>query len=1093
LEEKLANLERLTPEERRRLLAQLLQKKERESGMAPLSSAQRRLWFLEQLKPELPYNNMTEALRFKGKLDVAKLQRSLEGVIRRHDSLRTSFQTESGEPVQKIAADVTVSLPLVDLSSLPPEKREERARQLAVEEAGKSFDLTQAPLLRARLLRLEEEDHIFILAQHHIISDGWSMAIFFRELAALYQEASTLPELTCQYGDYARWQQGWLHGDEQKRQAEYWKKELAGAPPCLELPTDRPRPETPTYRGALARFQWDPPLSERVRERCPAEGVTLFMFLLTAFQVLLSRYADQEDLVVGTPVAGRTQEEMEQVIGFFVNTLVLRTDLSGDSTFRSLLQQVKETCLEAYSHQEMPFEKVVEALAPDRTSRYHPLFQVMFMVQNTPAKNLSLPGITVESFPFDNGVAKFDLTFCLEESEGRLAGWLEYSTELFHESTIRRWLEHYRILLEEIVADPDRRISELPLLTQQERHQLLVEWDRTGRDEGAEVGIHTLFEAQAEKTPQAEAISHPGGVVRYGELLAVVDRIAHGLRQRGVARGDVVVVWLEEGPDAIGTLLGIAKAGGVFLFLDADAPTERVRRILEEVQPRCLITTEKKKGRVEETASTVWLMDQVTDGGNGESERLEEGLNPSDPVYLVYTSGSTGSPKGILQSHRGLTQFVRWFGHTFDVKERTRVAQWASIAYDAAYIEILSALCHGATLCVPPSSIRQDPQGMMEWLRTERITLLQTVPSFVQSMVQSVRNAPAGGESFRTLEWMLVAGEVLPRSLVQTWWQTFPRGPQLVNLYGPTESILATWHPVQKGDENRTTIPVGKPIAGRHILILDDQGRLCPVGGGGEIYIRSNYLTLGYYGRPEETDAAFIRDPLGEGWNERVYRTGDRGCWLPDGTLQFRGRRDHQVKVRGNRVEMEEIEHVLTCHPGVRECTVVDQKRSEGDIQIVAYVVPQGEANRLEWRAYLEHRLPSYMIPSVFVSMDSLPRTVTGKVDRQHLPVPTDAGRVSELESGEPMTDLEETIADIWRDVLGLDVVGRKDHFFVLGGHSLLATQVVNRIRDELEVDVPLYAFFEAPTIAGLAEWIVQQLLERVDPAWLEEKGPERG
>ena len=1079
------------------------------SGPLPLSFAQQRLWFLDQLEPGSAAYNVPAALRLKGRLDVGALGRALDEVVRRHESLRTSFAVVGGESVQIIAEAQKADVPVLDLRPLSSREREEESQRQMRQEAEAGFDLQRGPLLRARLLRLDDEEHLLLFTMHHIVSDGWSQGVLVREVGALYTaytegKPSPLPEPGLQYADYAAWQREWLRGEVLDAQLSYWRRQLGGALPILALPTDRRRGLI-SGRGRRHGFSLDSEVTQGLRKLSQHEGVTLYMTLLAAFQTLLHRYTGQEDVVVGTAIANRTRPELEHLIGFFVNTLVLRTDLSGDPSFRKLLKRVGEVALGAYANQDLPFEKLVEELRPERDLNQQPFFQVMFMLQNTPEQPLELPGLSVEPANGYGGAVKFDLVLNMQETEEGLAGSFEYSTDLFDDSTIERVTGHFETLLQGIVADAGETLSSLPLLEDDERRQMLEEGNSIGGYR-QEAYVHRMFEAQAARTPDALALKYQDERLDYRELNARSNQIAHGLRGMGVESRQRIAVMMQHGPRQIMALLGVLKAGASFVCLDPDYPAPRLQQILEEIEPACLISDAVSvaghEGLVEQLRGwadfRVALLDSPgarteADGFAGANDAAAwlEGLpvtnpdtevDPGDLAYVVYTSGSTGRPKGIVQSHDGLCQFIEWAGRQFEMRAGKRIAQWAAMTYDAAYVEVFGSLCSGATLCMTTPENKSDPRAVINWVRDERISLLQTVPSFCRQLLNALEAETAvdGGGALPDLELMLLAGETLPVNLAGDWLKRFPRAPRLYNLYGPTESILATFHAVEEVADQQLSVPVGRAIEGRHILVFDRNRQPCPVGVPGEIYIRSPYLTAGYLGRPEETQKKFLQNPLHGEYPDRVYETGDLGRWLPGGELEFLGRIDNQVKLRGIRIELDEIESTLLGHRLVGECAVAVRDVGEADQRLVAYVLKADGLSAPSLRTFLGESLPGYMIPTTYVFLDALPRTAGGKINRPALPEPDEQETHAGQEYVAPGTPLEAEIAESWCHLLRVERVGAADNFFHLGGHSLLAAQMINTLRQRYAVELPLRRFMESPTVNSIAAHV--EAARRVEP-----------
>ncbi|HEX5603360.1 MAG TPA: amino acid adenylation domain-containing protein, partial [Pyrinomonadaceae bacterium] len=937
---------------------------------------QQRLWFLDQLEPESAFYNIPSAVRLSGELNKVALAQSLTEIVRRHEALRTVFARADGEPVQVIRGAEQFTLEQLDLSALTAAEREARARELAAAEAQEPFDLSRGPLLRVKLLQLAAQEHVVLLTMHHIISDGWSIGVLIRELTALYEayrcgEESPLEELPIQYADYAVWQREWLQGEVLDGQMEYWRKQLAGASPTLELPMDRMRPAMQSYRGAAQTILLPVELSNSLKELSRRQGATLFMTLLAALETLLYRYSGQEDFCVGSPIANRNRADIEGLIGFFVNTLVLRADLSGNPTFIELLHKVRNVALEAYAHQDVPFEQLVEELQPERALSHSPLFQVMFFIQNTPMSALELSGMTLQPVQAQSESVKFDLALIMQETNSGLVGRIEYSTDLFDDSTITRFVDHFRNLLQGIVADPQQSLMALPLLTTAERELLETEWNDV--KEYKHALVHELFELQAVEDPHAVALSMEGREIAYGELNAISNQITHGLLEMGIEPGQNIPVLVEDGVLQVEALLAILKAGAVFVCLDPTYPPARIKQILDELDAPCLISESsvlRQRGEflqqfaqdtdfkligldVTATESENFKAGAIVSGAewleSKPSHNAKVDLSPTAPVYIVFTSGSTGKPKGIVQSHQSFCQFLTWQSETFEIVAPKRIAQWASTIYDASYCEIFGTLCFGATLCLTTPLVRHDPFAVINWINDEKISLLQVVPSFCRQMLQVLESSATGtANPFPTLERMLLAGEVLPTDVARDWWARFQGAVKLYNLYGPSETVLATSYSVAEIPESQASIPVGRAIDGRQILILDEQKKLCPIGVKGEIHVRSQYLTLGYFKRSDETQRSFIQNPLQSDYPDPVYCTGDIGRWLVDGNVEFCGRSDNQVKIRGMRVELEEIESALLRFPLVEECVVTAHDYGDGDKRLVAYLKPDTQSAQME-------------------------------------------------------------------------------------------------------------------------------------------------
>ncbi|HVR99644.1 MAG TPA: non-ribosomal peptide synthase/polyketide synthase, partial [Thermoanaerobaculia bacterium] len=1018
-------------------------------GDLPLSFGQQRLWFLNQLEPQDPTYNIPSAVRLRGELSVGLLARIFTEVVRRHEALRTTFGSEAGRPAQVVAPALRPALPVIDLSGLSG--REEQARDLARQEARRPFDLSRGPLLRLTLLRLEARDHLLLMTMHHVVSDGWSMGVLVGEVGVLYEAfsrglPSPLPELPVQYADFAVWQRGWLQGEVLEGQLAYWKRQLGSAPQTLELPTDRPRPAVQTYRGASRPVALEPPLSEAVRAVCRRAGATLFMALLASWAVVLGRHASQEDVLVGTPIAGRNRREIEGLIGFFVNTLVLRADLSGSPGFAAVLARVRQAALDGYTHQDVPFERLVEDLAPERDLSRSPLFQVMLALQNAPGAGLSLPGLTLEPLAVDGGLTKFDLTLSLQEGPAGLAGSLSYNTDLFDHGTAARLWSRFTALVEAAVASPEVPVSELLLLLPAERHQALAEWNDTARAYATGVCLHELISAQTRRTPDAVAASFEDQELTYGELERRANRLAHHLIGLGVEPDGRVGVRMERSLELIVALLGILKAGAAYVPLDPTYPAERLAKVIESSGARVVLTPEswKEIGSQPDTARVV-------------------PVGEDNLAYVLFTSGSTGTPKGAMVPHRGIVNRLFWDQEFFRLTAEDRALQKTPLTFDVSVWEIFWPLVTGARLVFARPDGHRDPVYLAELIVREGITNLHFVPSMLQAFLENP-DLP----DLPSLRLAMSGGEALPMDLMRRFQGRVPRAG-MYNRYGPTEASVSvsTW--ACRPDSSRSIAPIGRPISNLRLYVMDRELRPQPPGVSGELLLGGTGLARGYLGRPDLTAEAFVPDPLAEegGKGGRLYRTGDLARLLPDGNLEFLSRLDRQVKVRGFRIELGEIEAVLAGHPTVRECAVVVRGDVPNSRLLVAYGTGSFESGTL--RAYLAARLPEYMVPAVFVALDTMPLTTSGKVDRRALPAP-EQPRLPQGEGYEAAADpTEELLAGIWSEILRLDQVGINEDFFSLGGHSLLATQVVSRVRTVLGTELPLRQVFESPTIQELA------------------------
>ncbi|HEX6289408.1 MAG TPA: amino acid adenylation domain-containing protein, partial [Herpetosiphonaceae bacterium] len=1068
----------------------------------PLSFAQQRLWFLDQLTPGSFAYNIPTIVRLSGALDVAALERSLNAIVGRHESLRTAFLTVEGQPRQVIAPSLALPVPLIDLRTLPRDQREAEALRQAAVEARRPFDLAHAPLLRASVLHLDDQEYMLFLTMHHIVSDGWSIGVLIRELAALYEAGSggnpaPLPDLPVQYADYAHWQQQWLAGDDAQaahsatfeRQMTYWKRQLAGLP-TLDLPTDYPRPAVQTYKGANFRFTLSSHLSAALTALSERKGVTLFMTLLTAFQALLARYSRQTDIVVGTPIANRRHAELESLIGFFVNTLVLRADLGGNPPFDEALDRVREVCLGAYAHQDLPFEILVDQLQPTRDLSRVPLFQVLFALQNAPLPALDLPGLSLQPVPIDSGAAKFDLTLFIEETPRGISGMVEYATDLFEANTIARLVGHYQNVLQALVADPRKRLADVTLLTDDERRQLVAAWNAT-QVELPDGCLHQIFEAQVARTPDATAVVFGERSLTYRELNERANRLARTLAQRGVGPDCVVALYAERSINFLVAILAIFKAGGAYLPLDPLYPAGRVGQIVSQSRPTLALVTSPLAEAFDQAlqplaaerrplALTIEELAQDDDP----ADNLPTRATSRNLAYVIYTSGSTGVPKGAMVEHRGMLNHALAKVADLRLTAADRVAQTASQSFDISVWQFLSALLVGGQVHIFPDVIARDPLRLLAEVERGTISILEIVPSLLRALLDELDRDDRSAPRLAALRWLMLTGEALPPDVCRAWLQVYPQ-IALLNAYGPTEcSDDVTHHAIlAPPPADAIHIPIGRPIANTRLYIVDDRLEPVPIGVPGQLCVGGLGVGRGYLDDPLRTAAVFVPDPFSSHPGARLYKTGDLARYQPDGTIIFLGRVDHQVKVRGFRIELGEIEAALSAHPDVREAVVL-ARADGGHTRLVAYVVEQenkgaGHAEPETWnvergtwsselRAYLKDRLPDYMLPASFVLLDALPLTPNGKLDRHGLPAPEAARPELEALFVAPRTPEEHTLADIWTMILRLDQVGIHDNFFELGGDSIRSIQIIAKA-NQAGLRLTPQDLFQHQTIAELA------------------------
>ncbi|MGH8079833.1 MAG: amino acid adenylation domain-containing protein, partial [Lysobacter sp.] len=1053
-------------------------------AVVPLSFAQQRLWFIAQMGDEASAaHHIPVGLRLSGDLDENALQAALDRIVQRHESLRTRFERVDGEPVQRIDENAAFALIRHDLSaSADPQAELSRWTGL---EAEQSFDLQRGPLIRGRLLRMGGQEHALLLTQHHIVSDGWSMGVLIEELSELYRayavdgiapDTDPLPALPVQYADYAIWQRQWLDGELLQNQQTYWREHLRGAPGLLELPTDRARPAVQEHAGESRRFVIDAELSRGLHAFSHRHGTTLYMTLLAAWAALLGRLSGQEDLVVGTPMVNRNHTELEPLIGLFVNTLALRFDLSDDPSVADFLVQVRQTALAAQSNKDLPFEQVVEALKPARSLAYTPLYQVVFVMQNEGEQTPRLAGLQVDPLDAHGTRAQTDLWWSISEAHDRLECEVVFATALFDADTIERWIGHWQSLLRAMLADDAQHLSQLPLLSHEQRHELLHTWNDTARPLPQYNRVHAWFEAQAADAGDALALVHEDVRLSYAELNRRANRLAHHLIALGVRPDHRVALALERGADFVVAMLATLKAGGAYVPLDPQYPADRLAFMLDDSRPKVVLTQASVQERLPAsralmTASVVELDDPSApwmELSEADPDADSLGLTAEHLAYVIYTSGSTGKPKGVMVPHRGLCNLVLAQAEALAIEAGSRVLQCASFSFDASVFEMVMALCHASTLYVPaPGALLAGPT-LARAVKDHDITHVTLTPAVLTSVED-----PRDMASLRTL---VVAGDACPKALVERW----AEGRRFVNAYGPTEStIWATFQACHVDDDSHP--PIGRPIANAKIYLLDRHGEPVPTGVAGEIHIGGAGVARGYLNRAELSRERFLDDPFAADPGARMYKTGDVARWRRDGILEFQGRNDAQVKLRGFRIELGEIETQLTRLLGVQEAVVLLREDNPGDQRLVAYLVGPSVPEAQHLRTALSKSLPEYMVPSAFMALESWPLTPNGKLDRKALPSP-DGDAYQQREYEAPQGPVETALAEIWTELLRIERVGRRDHFFEIGGHSLLAMQVTSRVRQRLGLELELSSVFACPVLCELAERVAQAEASTLPP-----------
>lgn len=1054
----------------------------------PASYSQERLWFLEQLEPGTALYNIPYMATIRGAVHRAAFNKAVNRLIARHESLRTCFLEAGGKPKQIIYAELQVEVDAVDISRLDPRVQAAELQRICTEVTSTPFDLTKAPLFRIMLVSTGRETTI-ITCIHHVISDGWSLGVFQREISALYQEElggrpAELPELRIQYADYAVWQRERLDGENLDRLKQYWTKQLEGSTTVLEVPGDYPRPLKQTFTGDVHLFELSPEASEKIKALGTNEGTTLFMTLFAVFAVLLYRLTGHKDVLCGTPIAGRKGADVENLIGLFVNTLVLRAQMEPDEPFLELLADVKKMMLEAFEHQDMPFEKLVLELNPKRDLSHSPLIQVLFTLQNIPSLQAvlnSAPAETTNLGPSQNldghtGTAKFDYALFVSEVRDKLQCSIEYNTDLFKPETIAETAEYYLALVEGIVADPHAAISTYPLMTAETRQFVMQKSRGADAAWSKDKGVHHLFEEQVRRTPDAPAVAwnadRQAKRMTYAELNAYANRIAHELIARGVTPGGNVAICMTRSVHQIAAVLGAVKAGAAYAPLDPEHPQERLDYILSDVQAPFVVSTSDTRSSLDDSVPRLLLDRETAAIGKQSSENPVIAYSCETPLYIIHTSGSTGRPKGVVMPHRPIVNLIEWQAREIGRADVT--LQYASLNFDVASQEIWSTLTSGGCLQVIDENIRRDGPRLLDFLKAQRVNRLFLPPV----TLEAVANAAAAKEvTLDQLHEVIVAGDKLQvTDSVRKLFQKAPQA-QLINHYGPTESHVVSSHTVRGAVSEWPAHPlIGKPIDNVQLYVLDENREPTPPKIAGELYIAGVAVAQGYLNRPEESEKRFLANPFGEG---QMYRTGDVCRYNADWELEFIGRADQQIKLRGFRIEPGEIEIVLKRYDHVKDAVVVKRQSSKGEDQLVAYLAMDESApfDKAALRSYLADKLPTYMVPTQFVRMERFPLTGSGKIDRLRLPDPPELEAAREREQAyvAPRTEVEQFLADRWREILGIERVSVHDNFFELGGHSLSATQLTSRVRDEYGLELPLFRIFERPTVELLALEIVQR------------------
>jgi amino acid adenylation domain-containing protein len=1043
-------------------------------GPCPLSFAQELMWLLDHLIDTSAYH-VPRALRMKGRLNVEALEYALNRIVERHEVLRTTYREVDGQPMQFVSPSATVRLERIDLSGMGQEEREREAQRILVEEGRGKFDFVRDLMLRTVLLRMGDNDHILLLVSHHIASDGQSKAVLFRELKTFYLACCEgrqvqLPELPIQYSDYAIWQREWMQGEVLSEHLAFWKEQLAGAPMLLELPTDHPRPAAQSFEGARQFLRCPNGMLENFKSLCRKEGTTLFMTMLAAFGTLLYRWSGQDDMLIGTPVSGRSRTELEPLIGYFSNSVVLRLSLSGDPTFRELLQQTKEVALAAYSHQHLPFEKLVTEMQPQRDLSYSPMYQVMFSVGEHKDLGIDLPGMEIAPIVIDRGVAKFDMTLGMTELRHDLMCNIEYCSSLFEPSTMERLAHHFQNLLQGVVTNPDQHISQLPLLLAEDRHKFLFTWNETHREYPRDIFVPYLLERNAENTPDAVAVVYEDRQLTYRELNERSNQLGHFLKKRGVGPETRVAVCVERSPEMIVGVLGVMKAGGAYVPLDAMYARERLPVILEDAECPVLLTQNSLLAGLPSTKAEVITLDSDWPRIAAESkENPKHAITPDTLAYVVYTSGSTGVPKGVMINHGGLVNQYRAYEESYDLRSPGSWLYMANFSFDVFSSDLMRSLCSGGKMVICPMELLLNPESLYGLMLRERVDHAEFVPAVLRNLTAYLQQTNQKLDFMRVLVCSSDAWSVADaRATLEVC------GPKtrVINAYGVTEATIdSTYMDITpEALRGQGFVPIGKPFPNTHTYVLDKHMQPSPIGIPGVLYIGGAGVARGYLKRPELNAEKFVPDPFRKEPGAKLYNSGDAARYLPDGNIEFLGRVDNQVKIRGFRIELGEVEAAIIKHPSVQQVVVIARELAPGDVGLVAYVVAApGQAMDIGLlRTFLKGKLPAYMLPSAFEVLEKIPLNANRKVDRKALPAPKQKSADVAEAFVAPRSDSEQKMAALWSEVLRFSPIGVHDNFFELGGHSLIAIQVISRVRNHFGVDLPLRTLFENPTVAEL-------------------------